>query len=427
MSDSDSDELSNAAALPADDQIEQCLKRVTRKIISTGHVTTNKARDAAEQELGLDAGFFKQHDTWKARSKEIVELVVNEDEPSPEKARPKPKPAKPAAKAGRKRKSDEAPVQKPQPRKKARKNDSEDDLDAEESEAEATPDDDGDFSEATPVEKAPAKRKAAKKKAPSASDEEEEFKQQKKAPAKRKAEATKAAEKVVEDSEASDNDTTGPASPIHDARSKSNAKELAKDESELSEAPKDEKSNGNGKVPTPEDDESDMSVLIDEPPKKKRGRKASTEPKAKAKGSTVKATTTKRKAAGEELRPDEEEVKRLQGWLVKCGIRKLWHRELVDCSTTKAKIKHLKDMLEEAGMTGRYSNEKAKDIKESRELAAELEATQEYAKKWGQDKDAGSGDESDAGAQVSEEELKPATRKPKGLVDFGDSGDDGSD
>lgn len=38
-------------------------------------------------------------------------------------------------------------------------------------------------------------------------------------------------------------------------------------------------------------------------------------------------------------------------------------------------------------MTGRYSNEKAKRIKEERELAADLEAVQEGAKVWGTDCD----------------------------------------
>ncbi|KAF2211257.1 hypothetical protein CERZMDRAFT_85446 [Cercospora zeae-maydis SCOH1-5] len=424
MSDS---ELSNAAAQPSDDQIEQCLKRVTRIGVKDDDFTVNRARIAAEQELGLEAGFFKSDPTWKARSKQVIELAV--DEPSPEepkKSAAKP-PAKRAAKAGTKRKSDEASVQKKRPPKKARKQESEDELDGEESDAQATPSaEDDDFSDATPVKKPRAKRKAPNKRAKAVSDDDLEV-DKKKAPAKRKP-AKKTAQKVIEDSEASDvdikHDSPEPSAGGEDAKEIKAETEQPDDGSDLSDPPDEPKPDTNGKAHEPEDDESDMSVLIDTPPKRKRQKKTSAEPKSKAK-STTKSTRSK-KAANENVSPDEEEIKRLQGWLVKCGIRKMWFKELAPYDTAKAKIKHLKGMLEEAGMNGRYSNEKAKDIKERRELAAELEATQEYAKKWGQEKE-GEASEGSGGEQVSEEELKPTKRKPKGLVDFGDSGDDGSD
>ena len=85
--------------------------------------------------------------------------------------------------------------------------------------------------------------------------------------------------------------------------------------------------------------------------------------------------------------PDDAEIKRLQGWLVKCGIRKMWWKELKPYESSKAKIKHLKDMLADAGMTGRYSIEKATQIKEARELAADIEAVKEGAERWGKDGD----------------------------------------
>ena len=84
-----------------------------------------------------------------------------------------------------------------------------------------------------------------------------------------------------------------------------------------------------------------------------------------------------------ETGPDEAEIKRLQGWLVKCGIRKMWWKELKPYESSKAKIKHLKDMLSDIGMTGRYSQEKASQIKEARELAADIEAVKEGAERWG--------------------------------------------
>jgi len=40
-------------------------------------------------------------------------------------------------------------------------------------------------------------------------------------------------------------------------------------------------------------------------------------------------------------------------------------------------------MLADVGMAGRYSNERARKIKEERELAADLEAVQQGAKAWG--------------------------------------------
>ena len=127
-----------------------------------------------------------------------------------------------------------------------------------------------------------------------------------------------------------------------------------------------------------------MSVLIDEePPKPDRKRQKSAEAapaKAKKAG---KAKEGKAKEADTD--PDKEEIKRLQGWLTKCGIRKFWARELAPYETPKAKIKHLKEMLKDAGMEGRYSLEKAKRIRDERELKADLEMVQEGAKIWGRD------------------------------------------
>ncbi|KAL8820682.1 MAG: hypothetical protein Q9223_001138 [Gallowayella weberi] len=136
--------------------------------------------------------------------------------------------------------------------------------------------------------------------------------------------------------------------------------------------------------------ESEMSVLLDEDPKpKKRVRKLSSENPKKKKKESSKLT----KAPQQSSDPDAEEIKRLQGWLVKCGIRKMWHKELAGHDTSKAKIRHLKDMLTEAGMTGRYSQEKATQIRDARELQADLDAVQAGNKQWGKaepDEDTGS-------------------------------------
>ncbi|KAJ5703843.1 hypothetical protein N7493_010981 [Penicillium malachiteum] len=135
-----------------------------------------------------------------------------------------------------------------------------------------------------------------------------------------------------------------------------------------------------------EDSESEMSVVLDEEPKPKpvRKRKSTEAPKKEKK-----QPASKPKPKDQDQDPDQAEIKRLQGWLVKCGIRKMWFRELAPYDTAKAKIKHLKGMLEDAGMTGRYSQEKANKIRVERELKADLEQIQQGAKDWG----TGSGDE----------------------------------
>jgi hypothetical protein len=147
---------------------------------------------------------------------------------------------------------------------------------------------------------------------------------------------------------------------------------------------------------TKDDSESEMSIVLDEEPKPKATRKRKSN---EGTSKTVAPKKEKKTAKGkdEDLDPDQAEIKRLQGWLVKCGIRKMWWRELQPYETSKAKIKHLKQMLEDAGMTGRYSVEKARQIRDERELKADLEQIQQGAKKWG----TGSGDEGSDGPAPS--------------------------
>jgi hypothetical protein len=129
------------------------------------------------------------------------------------------------------------------------------------------------------------------------------------------------------------------------------------------------------------DSDSEMSVVLDEDPKPKRKPKAkSTAPKGK---SSKPASRPAKSKPTTEDDPDQAEIKRLQSWLVKCGIRKVWGAYLKPYETPKAKIKHLKEMLADIGMTGRYSVEKAASIKEARELAEDLSAVQEGDQRWG--------------------------------------------
>lgn len=134
----------------------------------------------------------------------------------------------------------------------------------------------------------------------------------------------------------------------------------------------------NGTKASASDDE--MSEVLDEAPKMNGRKRRSDAGKPK----TKKTEGTKRtKSSEQSTDPNADEIKRLQGWLIKCGIRKMWHRELAPYDSPKAKIRHLKELLADAGMTGRYSMEKANQIKEERELRADLEAVQEGAKQWG--------------------------------------------
>jgi hypothetical protein len=168
------------------------------------------------------------------------------------------------------------------------------------------------------------------------------------------------------------------ARPNHPPKSKTTHKTNAKtSESELSDAIDEP-------VPAPnaQASDSELSVLIDEDPKPKKKRKAPAP--AEKKGRKPPTPKTKPDA---DIDPDQVEIKRLQGWLVKCGIRKLWGKELKPYESSKAKIKHLKEMLSEAGMSGRYSVEKASQIKEQRELRADIEAVQEGAERWGKNPD----------------------------------------
>lgn len=151
---------------------------------------------------------------------------------------------------------------------------------------------------------------------------------------------------------------------------------------------------------------SELSVVLDEQPGKK---------KSSAKQETTKKVTQSVKAASD---PTAEEIKLLQGWLIKCGIRKMWHRELSGCATADAKIRHLKGLLAEAGMPGRYSKEKAEQIRNERELQADLEAVQEGERAWGKP--------DDDGAEKSPASRKgvPKRRIAKGLQELAFLNDD---
>ena len=335
MSDS---ELSVAShtPVPSDNELERSLRKEVVRIQETGTAPSIKAaRSASEKRLGLTDGFYKGHETWKDKSKDIItDQVENEaDVPSsPVAARKGP------SKAPKRPPSDAvAGAQRDPKKQKTRAAESDEDLSSS-------------LSDAPSVSSRP--RKPSKKSKPKA-------KVSKPAPAPNKPSKKRKSEEVEisSDSDAPEAQPEGPTSK-----------------------------NGHA-----EQSESEMSEVLDEAPKprKKRGKSSETKP-SKSKPS--------KKAAAEDD-PDQAEIKRLQGWLVKCGIRKVWGKELKPFEKPKAKVKHLRDMLSDAGMSGRYSNEKASQIKEARELAADIEAVQEGDERWGTGDKEAAGDEEDLPAR----------------------------
>lgn len=184
-------------------------------------------------------------------------------------------------------------------------------------------------------------------------------------------------------------------------------------------------------------EEDEYSDVIDEPPptKRKRGeKKEGSKPKAS------KPAVKKEAAATDD--PKDAEIKKLQSHLTKCGVRKLWHMELKQYGDNAgAKIRHLKKMLSDIGMDGRFSEAKAREIKEMRELQADVEAAQEMDRLWGtssggrasrskssatkQEIKADSGeDNEDEGDDDEEEPTSFVARRRKAHADLAFLGDD---
>ncbi|PAV20071.1 hypothetical protein PNOK_0500500 [Pyrrhoderma noxium] len=150
--------------------------------------------------------------------------------------------------------------------------------------------------------------------------------------------------------------------------------------------------------------ESEMSVLIDESPKKKT--KKSTK--------KSKETTKKReKKNKEELSPQEEQIKKLKSLVVACGVRKVWSKELKGCDTPSSQIAHLRKLLADLGMTGRYSLSQAEAIRAKRELAKEMEEVKEFAERFTSKKTKVVDEEEEVS---SEESVQGAKRRPKNAL-----------
>lgn len=342
MSDSELSEASNTP-IPPDFELENSLRREVNRAAGEGP-TLNQIRTASEKRLGLPAGFYKNDAVWKAKSKEVVQdQVVSTDDYSRVSCVDTVQENENEVPSSPELKTKAKP--KPVPR-----NESE--------------------------SPRPSKRKSVEKDSPP--------------PKKRKTKTVPS-----DDDESSLSDVESHTEPEEKPKRGKKAAQRTNKPAKKTKATK-AVSDSDEDEPAADGSESEMSVVLDEEPKPKRKSKSkSAEPKSKS------TKPAKPKAAEDD--PDQAEIKRLQMWLGRCGVRKVWGAYLKPYETPKAKIKHLKDMLSDVGMTGRYSQEKATQIKEARELAEDIAAVTEGEQRWG------------AGEKQSEDE----DEKPKGRLQRG--------
>ncbi|KXX80387.1 hypothetical protein MMYC01_203283 [Madurella mycetomatis] len=381
------------------------LARVVREIYhgpESDQLTVNYARQVAEEKLMLDSGFLKEGD-WKAKSKQIILDTLNEvegaDSSSVQTTPAAPKPAakntttegkKATGRVKKQQKKAASPAEveselsdaggivnipeRPTKKRKLakgprRKNnvvsDDEDGLSD-------TSEDRGNVQSPRPADKKPPKRRKESESelsdvpdvSPKPVDEESELSDVLDEPPKPRREKTK--------TEA----TAKPKAPVP--------------------ASKDDKNNDN-------DSSSELSSVIDDPPpppKRKGKSKDAASAPSRAKGKNTKSST----AGGADISPDETQIKLLQSQLAKCGVRKVWAFEFKKRGddTPRAKIKRLKEMLAEVGMAGRFSEAKAREIKEMRELQADLQDVMQGERSWGLESTAGRGSRRKAAAAATQ-------------------------
>ncbi|CAG7991478.1 unnamed protein product [Penicillium nalgiovense] len=411
MSDSESEAEGEVSNIPSDQTLEKSLRDQVAAIFKSGNMeelTVKRVRLAAEDTLGLTEGYFKSTGDWKARSENVIkdevvshclhlqrpfrsasedmtliatllqeiqdQAIHNPQSQAPEKS-PSPLPKPKSTALAKRAKSETMPKPRKRQKTKTPVSDEEEEL--------SVPSDESDE-----ITKPKNRSKASIKKSPV-----------KVSVQKPKKDMSDASGSSGDESD----EVTMPKKRLKAPVKKSPAKKPSvhkpmKDVSDASDVPDDTSNAAKETRDTKDDSESEMSVVLDEEPQPKAPRK-----RQKSAGGT--ATKTKKKAPkakDEDTSPDQAEIKRLQGWLVKCGIRKLWGKELAPYDTPKAKVKHLKKMLEDAGMTGRPSQEKANQIREERELKADLEQIKEGAKQWG------------AKSDEEDEEAKPRRRLARG-------------
>ncbi|OJD25461.1 hypothetical protein ACJ73_03171 [Blastomyces percursus] len=358
-SDSDSDSLSSTG-IPSDDVLEKGLRDTVGAIFKKGNLeqlTVKRVRAATEKTLSLNEGFYKNDEVWKAKSDRIIKQEAEkQEELAVEKEKKKTAPAPPKQVPPLKTKGPKRASSTSQPARKRRRMatplESEEDLSSPPS-GESEEEEEEEEGEDEDEDDVPNSRKRAP-------------------PAK----VSKPARQAPKPKPAPKTDTSSELSDVPDESEKGSERASSREASAMSK-PSDAKH---------DESESEMSVVIDDelPPKSKRRKSSEPSQQEKPKKSSKPAGGSSRKPKdAADADPDLAEIKKLQGQLVKCGIRKMWFRELAPYDTPRAKVKHLRQMLKDAGMEGRFSLEKAKAIMEARELQADLEVVREGAKRWG--------------------------------------------
>ncbi|KAJ8656627.1 hypothetical protein O0I10_007704 [Lichtheimia ornata] len=96
---------------------------------------------------------------------------------------------------------------------------------------------------------------------------------------------------------------------------------------------------------------------------------------SKKKPKTPKQPRKKRESKKEhKTSATEESIKRLKMYINKCGVRKVWQKELADCKTMKDQVEKLKKILADLGVEGRPTLEKCQKVKAEREIKAEVDS-----------------------------------------------------
>ncbi|KAL7797276.1 hypothetical protein V8C37DRAFT_305870 [Trichoderma ceciliae] len=379
---------------PSAAKLKAALIEGTREVYNAepDGTSVNKVRRNVEEKLGLEDGFFTS-ETWKQKSKTIIKAQVDklleEDASEPR--------YESDSKVGIKRQSSEAESPQLKRRKKASKPAKK----KEESDIDDAPKNE---STNTKVNKLVSRRKAKK----NDSDEEGAKLEESPSPARSRKRSVKQESEDESKHKVSDDGHTTPVKKQDTPGDETKPSVKTQPDSgaeDVKAAIKDE-----AKLEVNEEDE--YSDVIDEPQPTKRKRGEKKEPPSKSKAS--KSATKKVVTTPDD--PKDAEIKKLQSQLAKCGIRKLWHMELKQHGeNTGAKIRHLKKMLADIGMDGRFSEAKAREIKETRELQADVEAAQEMDRLWG----------TSSGGRVSRSKSKPTKEETK--LNSGENNEDGGD
>ncbi|CAD6564798.1 MAG: hypothetical protein ASARMPRED_005683 [Alectoria sarmentosa] len=394
---------------PSEAVLEQALRNAVREVYRSGdlnQLTVKRIRKSVEGDLDLQDDFFKNDSAWKEKSKDVIQSEVDSQADAntiSEQPSSIPSPRQPSK--SQKAQTNLPKSQKPNQDFRGTKRASIENAGPKKRRKKETPDPEGSTSEEKEVP--PRKPVGKRKKRASSEKAVPEERQQKEASSfhgsgseKEDFPSKKSVSKSRKDMSSSspypepgNSKKAGQISDNINGNSKVTGTKREASESEISEvldeAPKTrgrKQKRGSAKPSAKADgakadaSESEMSEVLDEAPKAKVRKRNSDSVKPNAK----KTEMSKRKQSSEQSTdPDAEEIKRLQSWLIKCGIRKMWHRELAPYDSSKARIRHLKELLADAGMTGRYSVEKAHQIKDERELKVDLMAIQEGAKQWG--------------------------------------------